>query len=74
MSDKGIPPTITVTLDSDLVDSCQSGDCVTIWYVMIINFFYNLIQLLNFPFSNFYTVEPLNGDGGHFSLKVYVKL
>lgn len=32
LSDKNIPPTLTVTLDSDLVDSCQPGDCVTIWY------------------------------------------
>lgn len=32
-SEKNIPPTLIVTLDSDLVDSCQPGDCVTIWYL-----------------------------------------
>lgn len=31
LSEKNIPPTLNVTLDSDLVDSCQPGDCVTIW-------------------------------------------
>lgn len=31
LSEKNIPPTLIVTLDSDLVDSCQPGDCVTIW-------------------------------------------
>lgn len=29
-SERNIPPTIVVTLDNDLVDSCQPGDCVTI--------------------------------------------
>lgn len=31
LSEKNIPPTLNVTLDSDLVDSCQPGDCITIW-------------------------------------------
>lgn len=31
LSDKNIPPTITITLENDLVDSCQPGDCVTVW-------------------------------------------
>lgn len=31
MSERNMPASMVVTLDNDLVDSCQPGDCVTIW-------------------------------------------
>lgn len=31
MSERNLPASVVVTLDNDLVDSCQPGDCVTIW-------------------------------------------
>lgn len=31
LSEKNIPPTVTITLENELVDSCQPGDCVTVW-------------------------------------------
>lgn len=33
ISDKNIPRSIVVTLENDLIDSCQPGDCVTVWFV-----------------------------------------
>lgn len=27
-----MPGSLVITLDNDLVDTCQPGDCVTIWY------------------------------------------
>lgn len=31
LSDKNMPASMIVTLENDLVNSCQPGDCVTIW-------------------------------------------
>lgn len=38
VSEKNMPSSIVVTLENDMVDLCQPGDCVTIWYVFKYSF------------------------------------
>lgn len=51
MSEKNIPPTLAVTLESDLVDSCQPGDCVTIWYELLFCNYMSQIDSVSFFYS-----------------------
>lgn len=72
LSDKNIPSALNVTLDRDLVDSCQPGDCVTIWYVNgYIN--YTSCNLSILSSIRLTTVERLNAVGHHFNMKGAVK-
>lgn len=45
VSDRNMPSSIIVSLENDMVEMCQPGDCVTIWYVMFFKIsFFHLIM------------------------------
>lgn len=40
VNERNIPASLVVTLDNDLVESCQPGECITLWYVFPLYFVY----------------------------------